>query len=439
METFRTECECKINNFVDKYLEINNIFFKDSAIGETINFIKESNILVLNCYKDLFYYKYYFHNKGLYIISSLIIIQIIYTFIFLKKDLFNIKKYIYYIVHSFIKNNKTKITNVFYPPKKNKKRAKKKKKEIFKKNVSIINESHSKINKQKDSLKINRYISTKKASLNSNTKLYICKDESYSNCNLNKNITCNNKIEINKNIKKNENINFKEYLKIDLDDLDFDEALDKDKRKFCEIFINKVQEQHMFVRIFFAFDNIKPKSIKILLFVLVINLYFDVNALMYNEEYISKIYTSNEEESFLDFLNNSLSRLLSALSIDIIINYLIDMYFENEKIFKKIFLRNLKNIDIKFKSCLFIQRMEKKYKLFIIISFFITMTSWYYIFCFNNVYPNTSANWIKSSLFIIVLIQLIYFLYIFFGSFMRFISFKCRSEWLFKISKISFG
>ena len=326
---------------------------------------------------------------------------------------------------------------VYYPPKNNKKKSKTKDSKIAtkKKKEMIINESYSKINKLNDSPKINRYNITKKTSLSSNKKNE-CKYESNSNCNLNKSIYTNNNIEINNNLIKDEEINFKEYVKKDLDDLDFDEALDKDKRKFCEIFINKVQEQHMIARIFFIYDKIRPKSIKILLFSLIINLYFVANALMYNEEYISELYNSNEEESFFNFLNNSLSRLLPALSINIITSYLIELYFENEKILKNIFLRNLKSIEIKFKACILIKRMEKKYKYFIIISFVITITSWYYIFCFNNVYPNTSVSWIKSSLLITVLIQLISFVYIFFDSFLRLISFKCRSEWLFKISQI---
>jgi len=223
-----------------------------------------------------------------------------------------------------------------------------------------------------------------------------------------------------------------------LDDLDFDEALDKDKRKFFEIFINKVQEQHMIIRIFFNYDKIRPRSIKLLLFIFIINLYFVANALMYNEEYISELYNSSEEESFFEFLNNSLPRLLSISTIGIIMSYLIELYFMNEKNLKKIFLRNLKNMEIKVKVLLFIKKMKKNYIYFIIVSFILSIAFWYYIFCFNNVYPNTSLNWIKSSLFIIVLIQLISFIYIFLWSFMRIVSLTFRSEWFYKISKISF-
>ena len=436
LETFKTDCECIISDFVDNYLTINNIIFINSAIGETIDFIKESNILVLKCYKDLFYYKYYLYNKGLHIISSLIIIQTICIVIFIKKDLINIKKYIFNITQSFIINNK--IQKVFEPPKKDKKMTTKRKNEMPKENPSIINESNSQMNKLNDSPVINRNKTTKKTFLKNFIKKNSIKDLSNSNLSLSKSIYINNKIGIDSNEIKVEKINFKEYLKIDLDDLDFDEALDKDKRKFCEIFIKKIKEQHIILRIFFSSDKIRPRSIKILLFVLIIDLYFDANALMYNEEYISELYNSSEEESFFDFLNNTLSRLLSASSIGILMRYIIELYFANEKKLKKIFLRNLKNMEIKFKVFLLIKRMEKNYKCFIIVSYFVTITSWYYIFCFNNVYPYTSVNWIKSSLFIIVLIQLISFIYILFLSFMRVISFTCRSELFYKISKISF-
>ena len=439
LETYKTECECKIYNFVDNYLNFGNIIFIDSIIGEAISFIKESNILVLKCYKDLFYFKYYLHNKGLYIISSLILIQIICTCIFLMKDLLNIKKYIYNITHSYIRNTKIKAKSIFNPPKRYKKRLDQRKTEISKENSSIINENSSQINKLNDSPMINNFhIFNKKKSLRNSIENNKYKDLSKSNCNLKKNIYIHNKIEININMIKPEKFNFKEYLKTDLDDLYFDEALDKDKRSFCEIFINNIKEQLMIIKTFYISDKIRPRSIKLILFVLNINLYFVANALMYNEEYISELYNSNEEDSFFDFLKNSFSRLLSVSTIGIIMIFLVEFCFVNEKKLKKILLRNIKNKEKKCQAFLLIKRMEKKYKTFIIISFMVTITSWYYIFCFNNVYPNTSLNWIKSSIFIILLVQLISFVYIILRSFMRLISFTCRNEWFYKISKISF-
>ena len=157
---------------------------------------------------------------------------------------------------------------------------------------------------------------------------------------------------------------------------------------------------------------------------------------MYNEEYISELYNSNENGNFLNFLNNSNDRLLSVSAIGIIISYLIEFYFLDEKKLKRIFLRNKKNEEIKIQICVLMKSMDKKYKSFIIINYLLIIASLYYIFCFNNVYPNTSLNWILSSIFLIVLIQLISFVYIFLESILRFISFKCKSEAIFKLSKI---
>ena len=137
---------------------------------------------------------------------------------------------------------------------------------------------------------------------------------------------------------KIEETNFKEYLNTSLDDLEYDEAVEKDKRKLCQIFSDIVKNDNMMIRTFFISDNVRPKSIKILLFVLIINLYLVINALMYNEEYISELYNSNENGNFLNFLNNSNDRLLSVSAIGIIISYLIEFYFLDEKKLKRIFL-----------------------------------------------------------------------------------------------------
>ena len=246
----------------------------------------------------------------------------------------------------------------------------------------------------------------------------------------------NNKTKKNYNSENYREKDFEKYLSTSLDDLDFNEAFEKDKRKFCKLLIDLINNEHLIFRTFFNTDNVRPKSIKILLFILIINLYFVCNALLYNEKYISELYNSNEKENFFFFLKNSFYRLLSVSVINIIISYLIEFYFVDEKRIKQIFLRNKGFGEIKYKIAKLIKNIDKKFKAFIIISYLITVTSWYYIFCFNNVYPNTSLNWIKSTIFIITLIQLLSFLYIFLECVLRRISFKCNNELFFKLSKL---
>ena len=56
-----------------------------SNIGEIENFLKQVNIEIIKCYKDVFDYKYFISNTGGFIIIALIIIQIISVFLYFKK------------------------------------------------------------------------------------------------------------------------------------------------------------------------------------------------------------------------------------------------------------------------------------------------------------------------------------------------------------------
>ena len=454
LKTFKTECQCKITNFVDNYLSINDFLFSDSIIGDAIGLLKESNLLILKCYKDLLDSKYYKNNKGFFIIITLIGIQILCTILFLYRDLFNLKKYIFNLTDDFIKYICQVQNNIkCNPPFKKKVKNFNKKNKLDNKHIVTLNENdYSKTKRAKMLSNDNEnYNSTKnmfyKKNINKNKNniLITSKNNILNTNNTNSNIKLKrnsiinfkNKLKINSNnsVKTEEN-NFKEFLDTSLDDLEYDEAVEKDKRKLYQIFIDKTKDDNMVIRTFFISDNVRPKSIKILLFVFIINLYFVINALMYNEEYISELYYSNENENFFYFLTNSIGRLLSVSAIGIIISYLIEFYFLDEKKLKRIFIRNKKNEEINFQISILIKTMDKKYKSFIITNYLLMIVSLYYIFCFNNVYPNTSSNWIFSTIFLIVLIQLISFVYIFLESILRFISFKCKSETMFKLSKI---
>ena len=59
--------------------------------------------------------------------------------------------------------------------------------------------------------------------------------------------------------------------------------------------------------------------------------------------------------------------------------------------------------------------------------------SWYYISCFNNEYPNTKIEWIKSSTFIYLLNETLPLLYAFGSALLRYTSIKCKIEKCFKL------
>ena len=83
-----------------------------------------------------------------------------------------------------------------------------------------------------------------------------------------------------------------------------------------------------------------------------------------------------------------------------------------------------------------VKTLKKRYISFIIFVFVILLLSLYYLLCFNYVYPKTQVEWIKSSIAIIIIIQILSLLVILLEAIIRFLSFKCESEKMFKIGRL---
>ena len=90
--------------------------------------------------------------------------------------------------------------------------------------------------------------------------------------------------------------------------MDYDSSIKNDKRSFCIYFVDKLKVNQIILNTFYTNEPLKPKTIKILLFILNLIFYLFVNALFFNEKYISEIYHSNEEEKFFSFIPRSYNR-----------------------------------------------------------------------------------------------------------------------------------
>ena len=229
-----------------------------------------------------------------------------------------------------------------------------------------------------------------------------------------------------------------EYLETSPDEMEYDDAIKKDQRTFCEYFSENLKEKQIILNTFIAEDPIKPRAIKIILFNLNLILYFVINGLFISEDYISELYNINEEEeNFFSFLPRSIERLIYTTFVGLIIGYITSFFFLEEKKIKGIFKRDENNKFVLLQEIInLIKTLKKRYISFIIVAFLILIMSLYYLLCFNYVYPKTQIEWIKSSIAIIIVIQLLSILQILLEAVLRFISFKFESEKLFKLSKI---
>ena len=208
-----------------------------------------------------------------------------------------------------------------------------------------------------------------------------------------------------RNTENNDNkFNMDEYFITNLDDMDYDDVIKNDKRTFCVFLIERLKKKVMVVDTFYNKNNIRPISIKILLLLLNIDLYFVINGLFFNEEYIIELYHLEEEDTFFSYIPRSINRFFYATMVSAIVAIIIDCIFIEEKKLKRILLREKGDfMELRYKISLMVKSIKKRYIIFIIVCFVISIFSWYYVSCFNNVYKGVKLEWIKSSITIIII------------------------------------
>ena len=91
---------------------------------------------------------------------------------------------------------------------------------------------------------------------------------------------------------------------------------------------------------------------------------------------------------------------------------------------------------MKEKVVAFINDIKKRNIAFIVIASVILIISFFYLLCFNYVYPYSQVEWIKSSITIVIIMQILSFLKCLLQSGLRSLSFKLNSEKLYKIGKL---
>ena len=239
------------------------------------------------------------------------------------------------------------------------------------------------------------------------------------------------------NTENKDHINMKEYLSLSFNENDYDDVVEKENVSFCYYFSNKFKENQIFISTFFIKEPLRPIALKSLILIITIELYFVITALFYNEDYLTDLFYSEEEEKFYSFIPRRINQFIYTTAVSGIISYLIDYFFVEELKIKKIFIRNRNNdMKMKYEIAVVLKDIENRFKSLIFFSLFLTIICFIYISCFNNVYPYIKGEWIKSSLFIIILMQIINFFLTLIQCSLRFIAIKCRSERLFKLSQI---
>jgi hypothetical protein len=432
----------------------------DEVLNQIHELITLLNLEVMRCYKTIFDLKYMSKCTGGFLILFILICAIICSFVFFNYSIKETLGFLFRVSRLYLRYKETKkVNNVNYnrkkikaPPKKNKVKTKT---EILPNNKKKEKINHDIYKRRKTTKNVNINI----AEFNFNStgkKTYKLGKSFLNNIKRKKKKTIVEDVNNLKTIaasktyrdksqfleKANSSLfelkngfNIEEYLANTYEEMEYEDAIFDEKRSFWKFFFERIKNKHILINSFFVVDHIQPKSIKILLFLMHIDLYFLINAMLFNEEYISEIFNSDEEETFFSFVPRSINRYIYTTFVGTILNYFIKYFFIKEKKFIRILIRSDKNsVVLNNELYIFTEKLKRSYLTFVICCLITIIFSWYYISCFNNIYQYTKREWIISSFTFILVTQILYICATFLETIFRYLSFKFESDKIYKFS-----
>ena len=442
LTTFEVLCKCEFSDIMSS-TGVGEKLIEDS-FGEIFEMIDNSNIVIFKCVKDVFVAKHFFKNVGTYIVLGITLAQILCVVFYYVFSYNPMLRYLYYLSEyqcsaiEMKNNNKSgkenKTKDNILTKKLQKQNAPPKKEE----NPGLKTPAGDKLildedKKQPKKLDISN---NEQNDINSDSKL-VKKKEKNEKDNLKKENKNEKKPMHADKLKNVYDITMDEYLKTDVEDMEFEDALKFDQRGFCEYFYDRFKEQQIIMDTFFNKEFLKPMTIKIIIFLLNVILYFVINGFFFSEEYVSELFNSEEKDGFFSFFPRSITRFIYTTIVGVIIGIIVDFVAFDEKKVKRLFLREKNNtLQIRFEISVMTKDIKRNYLILMIICFVIDLICLYYVNCFNNVYPNLAGEWIKSSICIMIIMQILTILLALLEAVIRLIAFKLKSERIYKIKDL---
>ena len=211
------------------------------------------------------------------------------------------------------------------------------------------------------------------------------------NININPDLKLDNQTE--KNSDKNLNLikpNF--YNDFEINNLEYSEALEIDKRTFWESYISLIKTKHMIFFTFFIKNDYNSTEIKICLFLFWLALDYSVNALFFNDSTMNKMNEDKGKYNFLYHLPISIYSFIISFGITKLIACF--AIFE-ETIAEK---AKRKTSETEKKISNYILSIKWKFVIFFSLMLLLFLLFWYYLSCFCAVFINTQEPLIKDTI-----------------------------------------
>ena len=423
------KCECDTNTSGIEVLDLEHISGKN--IGNSfLSTLQSTNWKVMRCYNLVFNLKIFVHNLGSILILILFVIYVLFIVYFCNKEIEPLKvkaskilfkesneqiekeKYIssnYKIKTEPKSKDKIKYHKNHNPPKKAKSRHANSELTNYDKTVAKTEEKKLVTYKRN---KVKNF--TKKTTLRENSsRKFVFNIERYID-------------KENKTKNEEENNKRKHLDDFELNNLDYYDACELDKRTCCRTYWSVLMREHTALITFFACNDYNLFYIKIERFFILFCVDMTMSGLFFVHETMHRKYTQGEDFTFVQKLPQLLFTLIAAHIIEVILCFLslTDTHIYEIKGLSVDDKKNGQKI-MDILSCI-----QRKLTTFIIFTFILFLFFWYFISAFCAVYQNTQKIYLRDSMisFAISLIDP-FFIYCF-TSLLRCISLKriCRKK-----------
>jgi len=236
-----------------------------------------------------------------------------------------------------------------------------------------------------------------------------------------------NKIEI---VKKEEEMldNF------ELNELEFYEAINLDKRTFIQTYWNILRREHPILFTFFVYDDYNLIYIKIVRFIFIITTDMVMNLFFFSDESMHKLYVDNGKYDFLQQIPQMIYSIIVSRLVEILLCYL-SLTDKPMYQIKYLISNNLQRKMIFVYKCINI-----KFIIFLVFTFVFIIFYWYVVAAFCSVYKNTQIAFIKDWIFSFLLDMLIPFIVYLIPASLRILAIRSRnckgSIYIYKLSNI---
>ena len=220
----------------------------------------------------------------------------------------------------------------------------------------------------------------------------------------------------------------------ELNELNFYEAINLDKRTFIQIYWSLLRREHPILFTFFVYDDYNLIYIKIVRFIFLITTDMVMNVFFFSDESMHKLYVDNGKYDFIQQIPQIIYSIIVSRLFEIFICYL---SLTDKPIYQIKYLM-LHNLQAKMR---FIFRcINIKFIIFFTFTFVFILFYWYIVAAFCSVYKNTQIAFIKDWIFSFLLDMLIPFVLYLIPASLRICAIRSRnckgSVYIYKLSNI---